>query len=121
MKRQIVTGLIGAASLLAIAATGAYAIGTPCTKGTVGTITAGYIDGGSWGNSCIGSIKLTCNDDTANPVTGTYCVHSGIYPDGVMAAALTASVENRTVSYLIYDDSRFLGGLILNLGINPAE
>lgn len=130
MKKQIVTGLIGAASLLAMAATGAYALGVTCDSGTVTDIQAGYVDADLWANSCIGAVYIKCDGtdttdttDTDKVTTGSkkYCVHSAIYADGVMATALTAMVEGKKVSSNTYTATGYGDGLILSLTVLGGE
>jgi hypothetical protein len=131
MKKQIVTGLIGAASLLAMAATGAYALGDTCASGTVTDVQAGYVDADMWANGCIGAVYITCDgtapatdDPNTAGVTSTskkYCVHSALYADGVMATALTAMVESKKVSSNTYSATGFGDGLILSLTVLGGE
>ena len=128
------TGLIGAASLLAMAATGAYALGDTCVSGTVTDVQAGYVDADMWANGCIGAIYITCDGTTPEPepeptsasgsVTATskkYCVHSALYADGVMATALTAMVEGKKVSSNTYPATGFGDGLFLSLTVLEKE
>ena len=113
MKRQIVTGLIGAASLLAIAATGALGACqvTGVEPGYTGDLTA-------WTNGCIAGITVTCTDENgATTSENKYCVHSALYADGVMASALTAMVEGYTVDPSIYSGAGYMDGLILSFTV----
>ncbi|CAK8721226.1 hypothetical protein GCAAIG_10830 [Candidatus Electronema halotolerans] len=113
MKKQIVTGLIGAAALLAMAATGALGA---CE---VTAVKPGYTgDATAWTNGCIAGITVTCSDDAgATTPPKTYCVHSALYADGVMASALTAMVEGYTVDPSIYSGAGYMDGLILSLTV----
>jgi hypothetical protein len=112
MKKQIVTGLIGAASLLAIAATGASAqVPTKeCTDATVTKITAGYtVD---WGN-CLRLLTFNCTDGDADVPTVNLCVHRSLDADGVLATALTAKDNTSPVAYTVWGNSFPAGGGLL--------
>jgi hypothetical protein len=93
MKKQIVTGLIGAAALVLAGAGVSFA---DCKKATVDAVGSG--NGTDYKTRWV---TVTCND-TATPVTGTYKFHSQTDPDGKAAIALTAQVEGKTVAYTLY-------------------
>jgi hypothetical protein len=107
MKKQIVTGLIGAASLLAMAAATSYA-GIdlngmiPCQDGEVISIGAGYQNDGVPAGP-YRTIELKCND-SGGPLQMSYIVYpsSAVDLDGIMATALTAMTEGYHVSYTLY-------------------
>jgi hypothetical protein len=101
MKKQIVTGLIGAASLLAMAATTSYALGTPCADATITSVGAGYAESPKGGP--YREIGVVCNDtDPGTPATYKVYPSSAVDLDGIMATALTAAVEGYPVKYSVY-------------------
>jgi hypothetical protein len=106
MKKQIVTGLIGAASLLAMATTSYAGIDlngmTPCQDGEVINIGAGYQNDGVPAGP-YRTIELKCND-SGGPLQLSYIVYpnSAVDLDGIMATALTAMAEGYHVSYTLY-------------------
>jgi hypothetical protein len=82
-------------------------------------VNPGYTgDATAWANGCIAGITVTCADaaGVTTPPT-TYCVHSALYADGIMASALTAMVEGYTVEPKVYAGTGYMDGLILSLKV----
>jgi hypothetical protein len=136
MKKQIVTGLIGAASLLAIMASGAYATdltlsqySKTCDKGVIKEIAAGYVTDNSWRlGTCRRVLTMTCDPTAGGALAGkteSYCVHSGFDPDGILATALTAQDSAKDVKYRVFTysnpDNKFVNGLLLNLSLVTGQ
>jgi hypothetical protein len=112
MKKQIVTGLIGAVSLLAMATTSYAEINSPpninlpnttyCSDAEVMNIGAGYQNVGVPAGP-YRTIELKCND-SGGPLQMSYIVYpsSAVDLDGIMATALTAMAEDYHVSFTLY-------------------
>jgi hypothetical protein len=112
MRKQIMLGLIGAASLLTMATTSYAAIIKPpninlpnttyCLDGEVMDIGAGYQNEGVPAGP-YRTIELKCNDSDG-PLELSYIVYpsNAVDLDGIMATALTAMTEGYHVSYTLY-------------------
>lgn len=124
MKKKIIAGLVGAAALLAMTAAGARAEipYQTCDSGWINSITAGFVSSESWPH-CLGKINVTCLDGELAGKTGDYCIHRDVYPNGILAVALTAVVMGTCVDYKIFPAHldpplpSYLNGIIISIGI----
>jgi len=102
--KKVVTGAVAALSLLALAATGAFALDNTCESGNVTATGAGfaYTNGRVLYN--LRSVTLTC--DAAVGTTWDGAARAFVVPaspdkDGVYAAALTALADGRKVKFVL--------------------
>ena len=106
--KKVITGAVAALSLLALAATGAFAAVAPvvCESGNVTAAGAGFIYVSGTIKTNLRSVTLTCD---AYPV-GTWTAADGertfVIPatpdkDGVYAAALTALADGNKVKFAL--------------------
>ena len=102
MKHKILSVITGTLSLLALSVAGAYAGDVCCASGTVTAAGGGYYDEVK-GKVIAGkhSVTFECADSA---LSGTFAA-AGSLGDRILATALTAFVEEGTVTYCVTANS----------------
>lgn len=104
--KKVITGAVAALSLLALAATGAFAAVAPvvCESGNVTAAGAGFIYVSGTIKTNLRSVTLTCDAYPVGTWTAgerTYVIPATPDKDGVYAAALTALADGNKVKFAL--------------------